>query len=124
MGGKEFKIGKAKRTILSLDGKITTSGGRFYSPIDLTSSKMAWYQINDETNAYSKQYDAYFRLDLRTGIKFNSKKRKQSHIFYCEIQNVTDNDNIFVNRYNRITNQVNRIDQIGLFTDFGYKFQF
>lgn len=124
LGGKEFKIGKAKRTILSFDGKITTSGGRFYSPIDLIASQNAGFQVNDETNAYSKQYDGYFRLDLRTGIKFNSKKSKQSHIFYCEIQNVTDNDNIFVSRYNRLTNQVNRIDQIGFFPDFGYKFQF
>ena len=124
LGGKEFKIGKAKRTVLSFDGKITTSGGRFYSPIDLVASQNAGFQINDEANAYSQQYDAYFRLDLRSGIKFNSSKRKQSHIFYCEIQNVTDNDNIFVSRYNRLTNQVNRIDQIGLFPDFGYKFQF
>ncbi|TDP61053.1 TonB-dependent receptor [Flavobacterium dankookense] len=124
LGGKEFKVGKSKRTILSFDGKITTSGGRFYSPIDLVASQNAGFQVNDDANAYSKQYDAYFRLDLRTGIKFNSKKRKQSHIFYCEIQNVTDNDNIFVSRYNRLTNQVNRIDQIGLFPDFGYKFQF
>lgn len=124
LGGKEFKIGKAKRTILSFDGKITTSGGRFYSPIDLVASQNAGYQINDDTKAYSLQYGAYFRLDLRTGLKFNSKKRKQSHLFYCEIQNVTDNDNIFVNRYNRLTNQVNRVDQIGLFPDFGYKFQF
>ena len=124
LGGKEFKIGKVKRTILSFDGKITTSGGRFYSPIDLVASQNAGFQINDEVNAYSKQYDAYFRLDLRAGIKFNSNKRKQAHIFYCEIQNVTDNDNIFVSRYNRLTNQVNRIDQIGLFPDFGYKFQF
>ena len=124
LGGKEFKIGKEKRTILSFDGKITTSGGRFYSPINLVASQAAGYQINDETKAYSLQYDAYFRLDLRTGIKFNSKKRKQSHIFYCEIQNATNNTNIFVNRYNRLTNEVNRVDQIGLFPDFGYKFQF
>ncbi len=124
LGGKEFKIGKEKLTILSFNGKITTSGGRFYSPIDLVASQNAGYQINDETKAYSLQYDAYFRLDLRTGIKFNSKKRKQSHLFYCEIQNVTDNENIFVNRYNRLTNEVNRVDQIGLFPDFGYKFQF
>jgi CarboxypepD_reg-like domain/TonB-dependent Receptor Plug Domain len=124
LGGKEFKIGKAKRTIVSFDGKITTSGGRFYSPINLIASQTAGFQINDDANVYSQQYDAYFRLDLRTGIKFNSAKRKQAHIFYCEIQNVTDNDNIFVSRYNRLTNQVNRIDQIGLFPDFGYKFQF
>jgi hypothetical protein len=124
LGGKEFKIGKLKKNILSFDGKVTTSGGRFYSPINLESSQLTGYQVNDEENAYSQQYNAYFRLDLRCGIKLNSKKKKASHLFYCEIQNVTNNKNIFVSRYNRLTNQVNRVDQIGLFPDFGYKFQF
>ncbi len=66
----------------------------------------------------------FYRLDLRTGFKFNSSKKKQSHLIYLELQNVTDNDNIFINRYNRVTKQVNRIDQIGFYPDFGYKFQF
>ena len=124
LGGKEFKIGQSKRTILSFDGKLTTAGGRFYTPIDLIASQQAGFQINDETRPFSEQFDAYFRLDLRAGIKLNSNKRKQSHVFYCEIQNVTNNKNIFLNRFNRLTNQVNRIDQIGLFPDFGYKFFF
>lgn len=124
LGGKEFKIGKRKKNTLSFDGKLTTSGGRFYTPVDLAASQAAGYEIKQNNLAYSRQYDAYFRLDLRTGFKFNSSKKKQSHLIYLELQNVTDNDNIFINRYNRVTNQVNRIDQIGFFPDFGYKFQF
>lgn len=124
LGGKEFKIGKLKKNVLSFNGKVTTSGGRFYSPINLEASQAAGFQINDEDNAYSKQYDAYFRLDLRCGIKLNSKKKRVSHLFYTEIQNVTNNKNIFISQYNRLTNEVNRIDQIGLFPDFGYKLQF
>ena len=58
LGGKEFNIGKSKRTILSFDGKVTASGGRYYTPIDLTASQQAGYQINDETRPFSNQYDA------------------------------------------------------------------
>ncbi len=123
LGGKEFKLGKRQKNTFSLDGKITTAGGRFYTPVNLAASQVAGFEIKQTNKAFSLQYDSYFRLDLRMGFKFNSKK-KQSHLLYLELQNVTNNKNIFINRYNRLTNQVNRIDQIGFFPDFGYKFQF
>ena len=124
LGGKEFKFGKIKKNTFSLDGKITTAGGRFYSPVNLSASQAAGYEIKQNDKAFSLQYNSYFRLDLRMGFKFNNSKKKQSHLLYLELQNVTDHKNIFINRYNRLTNQVNRIDQIGFFPDFGYKFQF
>ena len=124
LGGKEFRFGKTKKNIFSLDGKVTTAGGRFYTPVNLAASQSAGFEIQQNDKAFSLQYDSYFRLDARMGFKFNNKKKKQSHLLYLELQNVTNNKNIFINRYNRITNQVNRIDQIGFFPDFGYKFQF
>ncbi len=124
LGGKEFKVGKLKKNTISLDGKVTAAGGRFYTPVDLSASQLAGFEIKQNDKAYSLQYDPYFRLDLRMGFKLNSGKKKQSHLLYLELQNVTDNKNIFINRYNRVNNQVNRIDQIGFFPDFGYKFQF
>ena len=124
LGGKEFKFGESKKNTFSLDGKVTTAGGRFYTPVDLAASQTAGFEIKQDDKAFSLQYDSYFRLDVRMGFKFNNKKKKQAHLLYLELQNVTDNQNIFINRYNRITNQVNQIDQIGFFPDFGYKFQF
>ena len=124
LGGKEFRFGKSKKNTFSLDGKVTTAGGRFYTPVNLAASQTAGFEIKQDNKAFSLQYDSYFRLDARMGFKFNNNKKKQSHLLYLELQNVTDNKNIFINRYNRITNQVNRIDQIGFFPDFGYKFQF
>lgn len=124
LGGKEFKVGTNQKNTLSFDGKVTTSGGRFYTPVDLVASQQAGYEITQDDKAYSLQYEAYFRLDLRVGYKFNSTKKKQSHLIYLEVQNVTDNNNIFISRYNRVTNQINRVDQIGRFPDFGYRFQF
>ncbi len=124
LGGKEFVIGKAQKNIFSINTKFTTAGGRYYTPVDLASSIAAGYQITDNSRAFSEQYDAYLRLDLKFGFKFNSKTKKKSHQFYIDFQNITDNKNIFANQYNRLTQSVNRIDQIGFQPDFGYRFQF
>ena len=124
LGGKEFKVGKLKMTVFSLDGKITAAGGRFYTPIDFVASQNAGYEIKQNDKAYSLQNDPYFRLDLRMGFKFNNSKKKSAHLLYLELQNVTDNKNIFTNRYNRVTNVVDPIYQMGFYPDFGYKYQF
>ncbi|WP_291142974.1 TonB-dependent receptor [Flavobacterium sp. UBA7680] len=124
LGGKEFKVGKAKRNVFSIDTKFTTAGGRYYTPVDLAASNNAGYEIRDDANAFSKQYDAYLRLDVKFGIKLNSKTKKRFHQFYIDLQNVTNNTNVFTREYNRLTNSVNQKDQIGFSPDFGYKFQF
>lgn len=124
LGGKEFPIGKNKKNIFSINTKFTTAGGRFYTPVDLASSIEAGYEITDDTKAFNEQYDAYLRLDIKFGLKFNSKTKKQSHQFYVDFQNVTNNENIFEDRYNRLTQSVNSINQIGFQPDFGYRFQF
>lgn len=124
LGGKEFKIGQAKKNVFSIDTKFTTAGGRYYTPVDLAASSAAGYEIRDDANAFSQQYDPYLRLDVKFGIKLNSKKKKRFHQFYIDLQNVTNHTNIFTKEYNRLTNSVNQKDQIGFSPDFGYKFQF
>lgn len=124
LAGKEFKIGKTKKNVFSINTKFTTAGGRYFTPVDLAASIAAGYEIRDDANAFSEQYDPYLRLDLKFGFKFNSSKKKCSHQFYIDFQNITDNRNVFSRDYNRLTQQVNQIDQIGFQPDFGYRFQF
>jgi hypothetical protein len=124
LGGKEFKVGAGGKNVLFTDMRISTAGGRHYTPVDLAASQAAGYEILQDNLAYSQQYDPYFRLDIKFGMKLNSSKKKVSHQFYIDLQNVTNNKNVFVREYNRLTNSVNQIDQIGFFPDFGYKVQF
>ncbi|OYU79461.1 MAG: TonB-dependent receptor [Flavobacterium sp. BFFFF1] len=124
LAGKEFKIGNAKKNVFTINTKFTTAGGRYYTPVDLAASNAAGYEIRDDANAFSEQYDAYLRLDLKFGFKLNSSKKKHSHQFYVDFQNITNNTNVFSKDYNRLTQQVNQIDQIGFQPDFGYRFQF
>ena len=124
LAGKEFKIGNSGNKTLFFDTRVTNSGGRYFTPVDLEASQLAGFEILREDEAFSQQLDDYFRWDVKFGIKINSKNKKRSHQLYFDLQNITANENIFTRRYNRLTNQVDRVDQIGFFPDFGYKFQF
>ncbi|MEZ4962855.1 MAG: carboxypeptidase-like regulatory domain-containing protein [Saprospiraceae bacterium] len=124
LAGKEFKIGKAKRNAIVVDTKLTTSGGRWYTPVDLEASRAAGFEILQDDKAFSQQYDSYFRWDVKLGFKLNSSKRKLFHQFFVDLQNVTNRQNVFARQYNRLTNNVDQVDQIGFFPDFLYRVQF
>lgn len=124
LAGKEFKTGPSGKNVWFVDTRLTTSGGRYFTPVDLEASRLAGFEVLQEDLAFSQQYDDYFRWDVKFGLKINSRNKKRSHQFYVDLQNVTANENVFVRRYNRLTNNIDQVDQIGFFPDFGYKFQF
>ncbi|MGK6352439.1 TonB-dependent receptor [Parapedobacter sp. DT-150] len=124
LGGREFRLGKQGRNSLFFDTRLSTAGGRRYTPVDLEASSAAGFEVLRDDLAFSAQYSPYFRVDFKFGINVNSKKRKLSHRFYLDLQNITNNNNVFVNRYNRLSNNVDQINQIGFFPDFGYRMQF
>lgn len=124
LAGKEFKIGKDKRNAITFDIKVTTAGGRFYTPIDLEASRQSGETEFVDELAFSEQYSNYFRLDTKIGYRLNSKKRKFSQQFFLDFQNLTDHENVFVNRYNSVTNEVNTVYQAGFFPDILYRVQF
>ena len=124
LAGKEFNWGGKGQNRFSIDTKLTTAGGRFYTPVDLEASMVNEIEVFDEAQAYSEQHDPYFRWDLKLGVKLNNTSRKFSQAFYFDIQNITNNKNIFTKSYNRNTNEVNDILQIGFFPNFMYKVEF
>ncbi len=105
LGGKEFKMGQ-KHT-LSLDCRGTYAGGKRYSPIDLPASIAANEEVRDGAHAYQYQYPDYFRLDVKPGYRYNSKR--VTHEFSVDIQNITRNLNVFQQSYD-IANKLIRTD--------------
>jgi hypothetical protein len=124
LAGKEWSFGPDGRNAITVDTKITTAGGRPFSPTDLAASQAAGFQVDVEEEAFSLTLDPYFRWDLKFGVTMNSTKRKLTHRFYLDFQNLTDQENVFVRRYNRQTNEVNEVYQRGFFPDFLYRVQF
>jgi hypothetical protein len=123
--GKEWSIGKSKRNAFTFDTKFTTSGGRPFSPIDLDATRAnGGREVYVDSEAFSQRYDAFLRLDVKFGFRINSANGRFSQQFFVDLQNVTDRNNIFVERYNRVTDRINPVYQNGFFPDFMYRIQF
>jgi hypothetical protein len=123
--GKEFKIGKAKQNRLSLDLKMTHAGGRYFTPIDLPASQAVGYQVlKGDEYAFSERNPDFYRVDFKVGYVINNKKHKVSQTISIDIQNVTNHKNVFAQRYNPITNQMNTAYQLPFLPNFVYKIQF
>ena len=121
LGGREWKINN--RFSLTADFKVTTAGGRYYTPIDLEASRIIMSEVKDDSRAYSEQFDPYFRMDLKIGFRMNSKKGF-SQLFALDLQNLTNRENPFTRRYNRSSNEVRTVLQSGFFPDILWRIQF
>lgn len=109
----------------NLDVKLTHSGGRYYTPVDLVASRQSGDEVlQGDAFAFSDQYPDFMRLDIKFGYTRNSRKGIFSQSVFFDIQNVTNRENVFAQRYNRITNTVNTAYQIGFFPNFIYRIQF
>ncbi len=123
LGGKEWKVGSEKRNKISADIKCTNAGGRAYTPINLDES-IALGHEQLSTDAYSDFYATYFRLDFKIGYTHNSRTKKLSQSFSLDLQNITDNENVFSQNYDDKSQSINTTYQLGFFPNFIYKIQF
>lgn len=111
LAGKEFKI-KEKHT-LSIDLRGTYAGGKRYTPIDLEASKLRGDEVRDVSSAFELQYPNYFRLDVKPGYRFNSKR--VTHEFTIDIQNITRNLNVFQQTYDLVNKSIKTDYQLRFF---------
>ena len=124
LAGYELPFGRGKRHRFTVNAKVTASGGRPYSPVDLARSRALQEDVRDEAAAFSLRYAGYFRTDLKLGVQLNSGRRKFSQSFFIDFQNLTDHQNVFQERYNPVTDMVNVLFQSGFFPDFQYRVTF
>lgn len=123
--GKEWRIGEEKINRITTDFKITRAGGRYYTPIDLPASQLTGVeQLKGDVYAFSNRYAAYFRMDFKIGYTLNSSSSKLSHSFSLDLQNITNNKNVFSQNYDRGRQSINTTYQLGFFPNLTYKLQF
>ncbi|MTB52862.1 TonB-dependent receptor [Lewinella sp. W8] len=124
LAGREWAFGKDKRHRFTINSRLTGSGGQFYTPVDLAASQALETDIRDESQAFTLRYPNYFRWDLKFGVQFNSPNKKFSQSFFVDLQNLTNRENVFQERYNPVTGEVNTVFQAGFFPDIQYRIQF
>lgn len=124
LAGKEWKIGKEKRNAFTFDMKLTSIGGKYATPIDLTASKAQNKEVLDESSYNAQKLDSYFRLDTKFGYRINSLSKKMSQTLYLDFQNVTNQQNVFLQNYNPSKQTIGTVYQIGFFPDLLYRITF
>lgn len=112
LGGKEFRIGKSG-SVLALNLKMTSVGGRYLTPLDLNQSKLEGQAVYQDELAFSEKQRDYFRTDLR--IAFRKEYKRSTLEVAIDFQNITNNKNIFSQSYNRRTNSMTTTYQQGFF---------
>jgi hypothetical protein len=120
LGGKEFKLGP--KSLFGIDTKIAFAGGQPYTPFDLNASEANGYVIFKEDEAYSLRHNAYWRWDLKFSYTKNGKRATQK--WYVDLQNLTNNKNIYLSTLNPKTGRIGRINQIGFFPNINYQITF
>lgn len=123
--GKEFSIFKTKsgkQGWLVIDGKLAFAGGQRYTPIDIEKSIREEETCYQNDQAFSKQFDHYFRADLR--VSYRTNKKGVSQEFGFDIQNISNHQNPLYLRFDPASETVKTIYQLGIMPVVQYRIFF
>ena len=119
--GLEIPLGKGNK-ILAFDGKVTFSGGNRYTPLDISASLTEHSAVYIDSQAYSKQFTGYQRIDLKVSFKLNQRRITQT--LFVNVENIFNHKNILRQLYDNDKQQVVSEYQLGLFPYGGYRIEF
>ena len=120
--GYEWKMGRKKNGIFSINLKSTIAGGLRKTPTNLDSSKFYNEQRFDYTRTYAEQYGQYTRTDIRIGFKLNGKHITQE--WAIDIQNVFNHLNPLTDVYDPNARTITTKYQQGILPIVLYRVQF
>ncbi len=128
LGGYEHRFGSNKKNAIIYGAKYTHGGGKRYSPIDTAATIADGASvIIDGARRNIYQFRDYSRLDLKIGLRINTKKT--THEISIDIANVLDTKNVLKESYfDDPDNPGSKIFaeeyQLGRLPNFWYKFNF
>jgi len=122
LAGYEVKIGKKKNLALSFNLKLTVSGGRRHSLIDLDASNAASKEVYFEDKIFTEQYPVYIKPDFQ--ISFRNNRKHYSEIFTFSLENFINRKNILNQAYDPVNKNIKTLYQMGIFPMFTYRITF
>lgn len=121
LAGKEFKKGEQQQNIVGFNAKVKFGGGNRYTPVDLVASQAEGETVWSE-DYFSEKVKDYFRVDI--GFSYKMNRAKAIHTLLIDIQNVSNRQNVFTQRYNADTQQIDYWYQTGILPVFNYRIEF
>lgn len=122
LAGKEWKVGKSKQNVFSLNGRVTVQGGERYSPFDVAATIAKKEVVYDESRAYSSQTTPMVNVHLTIAYKKNSLKRSSE--IALKIVNLTQQPDFYGYQYNFRTGGIDQDVETILLPNLSYKIQF
>lgn len=98
LAGKEWKVGKNKQNILSLNFRAGYHGGDRLSPVDVAASQLKQEVVYDETRAFSDRKPDAFVADITCQYRIN--KKNHASVWSLQIVNVTGTEEFYGYRIN------------------------
>ena len=90
LAAKEFTL--LKNNAFTIGTKVTYAGNKRYGPVNVAASEAHAEIIYIDSERNTKQFDPYFRTDIKLNYKINRKK--VSHEISIDLVNITGNENI------------------------------
>lgn len=101
LGGYEHKLGSYSTFIAG--AKATFIGGKLYSPVDTALSNVLGDAVVVDSLRNTLQFKAYSRVDLKLGVRFNSKR--VTHEIALDLVNILNTKNVLSQTYSYGLNQ-------------------
>jgi hypothetical protein len=123
--GKEFAI-NAKQ-VIGIGGKITVAGGRRYGYVDIDRTNAANEIIFKDSLFNERQFNDYFRADLKVSWKLNAEKA--THEIGLDLVNIFNTNNLLTLAYapnlaNPSAEPIAEKSQLGFLPIFYYRISF
>jgi hypothetical protein len=122
LAGKEFKMGRNKNNVLAFNAKTSLLGARRVQNIKLEESIVRGYAVYDEDNPFAKRGTDVFVLNFAVSYRLN--KRRVTHEFKADIQNMLNNQATIDYYFNSTTNKIESIKQLALLPVVSYTLNF
>lgn len=124
LAGKEFQLRSrsSRKKVLGVNTKITSLGGRRFTPINLEESIARKRTVFYEDRAFSERGDNVFMINL--AISYRIDNRKISQELKLDLQNLTNNAAELGYYYNETTGEVESFDQLALLPVLFYTISF
>jgi hypothetical protein len=97
LAGKDFYLGRNKRSSIGINTKTLVRGGYRYTPVDLTQSLKSKKVIYASSQTYADQLPDFIRIDA--GINFRRNNPGVTWMVMVDVQNITDRKNVFRKRF-------------------------
>ena len=120
--GKEWKVGRNKNNMLSVNGRINLMGGDWMSPVDEMASHEAKTVIYDDSRAFEEQMPAMQLVHFT--LNYQRNKSRHASIWSFQLLNAFGKPEFYGYKYNLMTNEIEPDQDELIMPNISYKIQF